>query len=389
MRVVILGGGYSGLMCALRLARRARGQVAITLVSARVHFVERIRLHQRAAGQAPVRRELAEMVAGTGIALRIGAVTGIDPRGELRVDGEPLPFDQLVVALGSQVDVDSVPGVREHAFTLEAASAIELSERLPAIAARGGRLLVIGGGLTGIEGASELAEAHPGLQVTLLSAEPLGSGLSEGGRTHLHNALAQLGVSIEQGQVRRLQAGAAELNGRTLPFDACLWAGGFVAPKLLRESGLPVNARGQVRVDAYLRVPGHEHIHVIGDAASPIDPPCPLPMACRTAMPMGTHVAESLARLSRGQPEQPFDYLDTGWCISLGRRDGLVQPLRRDGTPTDWVLTGRLGAWLKEAVCRFVSRMLAAERAGLCLYRWRGTGRKLSSGAAEQETLAA
>jgi NADH dehydrogenase len=389
MRVVILGGGYAGLMCALRLAKRARGQVAITLVSARAHFVERIRLHQRAAGQAPVRRELAEMVAGTGITLKIGCVTSIDPRGELRVDGEPLPFDQLVVALGSQVDVDSVPGVREHAFTLEPTSAIELSEHLPAIAARGGRLLVIGGGLTGIEGASELAEAHPGLQVTLLSAEALGGGLSEGGRLHLHKALTQLGVSVEQGQVRGLQADAAELDGRTLPFDACLWAGGFVAPKLLRESGLPVNARGQVRVDAYLRVPGHEHIHVIGDAASPIEPPCPLPMSCRTAMPMGAHVAESLARLARGQPEQPFDYLDTGWCISLGRRDGVIQVLRRDGTPYERVFTGRLGAWLKEAVCRFVTTMLAAERAGLSLYRWRGTGRKLSSGAAEQETLAA
>jgi NADH dehydrogenase FAD-containing subunit len=376
-------------MCALRLARRTRGQVAITLVSAKSKFVERIRLHQRAAGQQPVSRELATMVAGTGITLKISTVTSIDPHGALRVDGERLPFDQLVVALGSQVDVNSVPGIREHAFTLDPTSAVELAERLPAIAARGGSLLVIGGGLTGIEGASELAEAHPGLKVTLLCAGDPGSGFSEEGRLHLHSALARLGVSIEKGQVRRLQAGAAELDGRTLPFDACLWAGGFVAPKVLRESGLPVNARGQVRVDAYLRVPGHEHIHVIGDAAAPIDPPCPLPMACRTAMPMGTHVAESLARLAQGQPEQPFDYLDTGWCISLGRREGLIQPLRRDGTPTRWVLTGRLGAWLKESVCRLVLTTLAAERAGLCLYRWRGTGRKLSSAAMEQEKLAA
>lgn len=389
MRVVILGGGYAGLMCALRLARRARGQAAITLVSARSHFVERIRLHQRAAGQQPVKRELATMVAGTGVTLKLGCVTGIDPRGELHVEGERLPFDRLVIALGSQVDVNTVPGVREHAFTLEAASSEELAARLPAIAARGGRLLVIGGGLTGIEGATELAEAHPGLRVTLLSAEELGGGLSQGGRKHLRNTLSRLGIRVERGQVRRLAAGAAELDGRTLPFEACLWAGGFVAPPVLRASGLPVNARGQVLVDPYLRVPAHPNIYVVGDAAAQLAPPCPMPMACRTAMPMGTHVAESLARLARGLPEQPFDYLDTGWCISLGRRDGLIQPLLRNGTPSRWVLTGRLGAWLKEAVCRFVGTMLAAERAGLCLYRWLGTGRKLSSPAAEQERLAA
>ena len=128
---------------------------------------------------------------------------------------------------------------------------------------------------------------------------------------------------------------------------------------------------------------------VVGDAAAQLDPPCPMPMACRTAMPMGTHVAESLARLARGLPEQPFDFRDTGWCISLGRRDGLIQPLLRDGTPSRWVLTGRLGAWLKEAVCRSVNTVLAAERRGLSLYRWFGTGRKLSPEAVQQEKLVA
>jgi NADH dehydrogenase FAD-containing subunit len=329
------------------------------------------------------------MVAGTGIELKIGRVTSIDPRGELLVDGERLPFEQLVVALGSQVDLDGVPGVREHAFTLDAASSAELASRLPAIAARGGRLVVVGGGLTGIEGASELAEAHPGLQVTLLSAGDVGEGFSEAARAHLRKGLRRLGVTLEQGQVLRIQPGAIELEERSLPFDACLWAGGFAAPEVVRHSGLPVNARGQVLVDPFLRALGHTNIHVIGDAAAPVEPPSSIRMGCKSAMPMGTHVAESLARLSVGQPPVPFDYMDAAYCISLGRHDGLIQPIRRDGAPARWVIGGRLGAWIKEMICRGVIVTLVAERAGLSFYGWRKAGRKLSPGAAQERTLAA
>lgn len=389
MRVVILGGGYAGVMCALRLARRTRGQVAITLVSANPWFVDRVRLHQAAASSEPVRHELAAMVAGTGISLKIGYVTRIDPRGELLIGSERVPFEQLVVALGSRVDADGVPGIREHAFTLDDASTGALAERLPSIAARGGRLVVIGAGLTGIESASELAEAHPGLQVTLLSAGELGSGYSEAGRRHLHAAMDRLGVTLEQGRVRRIQAGSVELEGHSLPFDACLWVGGFRVPEVVRQSGLPVNAKGQVLVDSYLRALDHENIYVIGDAATLVEPPSAMVMGCKTALPMGTHVAESLTQLSSGESPAPFDYRDAAVCISLGRRDGLVQPLRKDGSPTAWVFTGRVGAWIKEAICRFVIRTLRAERSGLSFFFWFKTGRKPSPGAAEQRTLAA
>jgi NADH dehydrogenase FAD-containing subunit len=223
----------------------------------------------------------------------------------------------------------------------------------------------------------------------LLSSGDLGGNLSEAGRAHLRRGLGRLGVTLEKGKVRRLQAGSIELEDRSLPFDACLWAGGFVVPEVVRQSGLPVNARGQVLVDAYLRALGYEHIHVIGDAASPVEPPSSMLMGCKTAMPMGVYVAESLARLSRGQASPPFDYLDAAFCISLGRRDGLIQPYRQDGSPTPWVLTGRLGAWFKEAVCRAVIGTFAAERMGLAFYRWRTTRRKLSPELPQERRLAA
>lgn len=389
MRVVILGGGYAGLLCALRLAWQARGRAAITLVSASGHFVERVRLHQRVAGQSLVVRELASMVKDTGITLKLGRATRVDPRGEVLVEGDRVPFDRLVVALGSQVDVDRVPGVREHARTLDAGSAAELAEKLPAIAARQGRLVVVGGGLTGIESATELAESHPGLQVTLLSSSPLGENLSEAGRAYLNAALSRLGVTVQQGEVRRIRAEAVELSDRSMPFDACVWAGGFVVPSVVRESGLPVNARGQVLVDPYLRALGHENICVVGDAACVVEPLAPMGMGCKSAMPMGAHVGENLARLARGLPEQPFDYLEPAVCISLGRKDGLLQPIRSDGSPAQWVLTGRPAAWVKEGIVRATVWTLLGERAHLLRTVWRKTGRTRSRPVSRASTLAA
>ncbi|KFE68037.1 NAD(P)/FAD-dependent oxidoreductase [Hyalangium minutum] len=389
MRVVILGGGYAGVVCALRLAWQARGQADITLVSASDHFVERIRLHQQAAGQSLVVRELASMLKGTGVVLKRGWVTRVDPRGEVTVEGEQVPFDRLVVALGSQVDRDRVPGVREHAWTIDAGSSAELAKQLPSIAARKGRVVVIGGGLTGIESATEMAESYPGLQVTLLSSSPLGENLSEAGRSHLNAVLRRLGISVQQGEVRRVQAGAVELSDRFVPFDACVWVGGFVVPSVVRESGLPVNTRGQVLVDPYLRALGHENVCVVGDAACVVEPLAPTGMGCKTALPMGAHVGENLARLARGLPELPFDYMDAGVCISLGRKDGLIQPMGRDGSPAHWVLKGRTAAWVKEFIVRFTVWTLLGERRRWVRTLWVKTGRTRSLEVPGRSTLAA
>jgi NADH dehydrogenase len=125
-----------------------------------------------------------------------------------------------------------------------------------------------------------------------------------------------------------------------------------------------VNHRGQARVDRELRALGRQNdsTWVIGDAASPQESVgAPIHMCCKTAMPMGAHAADNVARRLRGLAEEPFSFGDGGYCVSLGRRDGLFQLLRRDGTMTDTIFTGRGVAFLKEQVCKFVVRSQSLE----------------------------
>ena len=377
LHVVILGAGYAGQMAAARLAQK-RLPVRITVVDPSPVFVERIRLHQVAAGQpqptVPMRWLLpreADLIQAR--ATRIDTAQRLV---RLQGDGAGVPpalrYGVLVYALGSGDDLDAVPGARLHARALgspEAAASVAAD--MPLLAARGGSVVVVGGGLTGIEAAAELAESHPGLRVTLVTSGPLGAGLHERGRAHLAAVFDRLGVirrehapvvAVEQGRVRLA-------DGSALAFDLCLWSAGFRVPALARLSGLPCDERGLVEVDPTLRVRNHDNVFAAGDAAV-ITGGRALRMACAVAMPMGVHVAEEIARMVREQPRRPFRFAFVTQCISLGRRDGLVQMVDAEDRPTPRIWRGRKARWLKETICRYTLWMIRAERRGVPLFHW-------------------
>ncbi|MCC5698024.1 FAD-dependent oxidoreductase, partial [Klebsiella pneumoniae] len=125
--------------------------------------------------------------------LKIGLVTGIDPENQLVHLGEaaPLHYDTLLYALGSRTGATAAPGVAEHAHTVaELDGALRLREAVE----QADTVAVVGGGLTGAETATELAESFPQVKTALFTAGPIGEGLSERGREHVHEVLTRLGV---------------------------------------------------------------------------------------------------------------------------------------------------------------------------------------------------
>src|SRR5579859_2223440 len=128
VRIVVIGAGYAGLLATARLAGKIKheiqaGTASITLVNAADVFVERLRLHQFAARQANPFRPIAGILQGTGVAFLRGTVLHIDLGArllEVQTDNGPqrLGYDKLLYTLGSTIDRDRVPGVRENAFVL-------------------------------------------------------------------------------------------------------------------------------------------------------------------------------------------------------------------------------------------------------------------------------
>ncbi|MEV5952978.1 FAD-dependent oxidoreductase [Streptomyces sp. NPDC051987] len=385
-RIVVLGAGYAGAITAGRLARRLRREdVTITLVNAEPDFVERVRMHQLATGQELTPRPLAEMFAGTGVELRLARVTAVDvdhrtvttvpvATGDATGDGtgedaeRELEYDTLVYALGSDWHDQGVEGVAEHADHIASRpGALRLRERLAGLAA-GAPVVVVGGGLTGLEAVTEIAESRPDLDVALAARGALGDWLSPKGRRHLREVLDGLGVTVhEHTAVTAVAPGqVTTAEGATVPAAVTVWTTGFAVHPISRATALEVTAAGRIVVDRTMRSVSHPDVYAVGDAASATGAGGkPLRMSCASGVPMAWQAADAIAaRLTGGKlPNAPLRYFNQ--CVSLGRREGLIQYVTADDRAVRAALTGRTAARYKELICKGAAWSVAHPTLGL------------------------
>ncbi|MFD4181635.1 NAD(P)/FAD-dependent oxidoreductase [Rhodococcus sp. NPDC058514] len=359
-QVVVVGAGYAGVMAANRILAAGQDGVTVTVVNPRADFVERIRLHQRATDGAEATVPLAELLHPDA-RLHLATVDRIGDRAVLLDGGQSLPYDYLVYAVGSVADRGGNPADSVHTVgDLEDADRLRARLReLPG----GADVTVVGGGLTGIETAAEVAERRPDLAVRLVSAGPLAEHLPAASRASITRTLTSLGIAVREGaRIRRVADGRVELDdGSSLPSDCTVWAGAFGVPDLARRSGLPVDESGRLRTDESLICQGHPTIVGVGDAvAPPATVAGHVRMSCQAALPLGAHGADTVLALLRGESPDRLSLGFLAQCVSLGRRSGLFQLVRADDSPRRFALRGRLGAFVKEQICRSTVKYVRA-----------------------------
>ncbi len=366
-RVLVVGGGYAGVMAANRLHRSE--DVEVTLVNPRPDFVDRIRLHQHAAGTREAPLPFARLLNDRA-RLVVDSVARIDANAhsvELE-SGRGIGYDHLVYAVGSRPAVPYLPGVAEHAHPV---ASLEHAERLRAALQRtpaSAPVVVVGGGPTGIEVATELAEA--GRPVTLVTAGDVVPYLHATGRRLAAGTLDRLGVQlVEQVSVAEVRADAVRLvDGRMLPSTVTVWTAGFAVPDLARRSGLTTDEAGRLLTDETMTSVDDDCVVAAGDAADPSGQP--MRMSCQAAIPLGLQAAETILRRIDGERPAPVDNGFYAMCLSLGRRSGVVQLARADDTARGVAFGGRPAAWQKEAVCRSVLALVRFEARHPGRYRW-------------------
>jgi NADH:ubiquinone reductase (H+-translocating) len=358
-RILVLGAGYAGAYTAGNLARRlSPTDTEITIVNAEPDFVERMRLHQLAAGQELEVRTLADVFAGTRVRLCLARVTAVDPerRTVAVTDGDgddELAYDTLVYTLGSHVADHGVPGVTEHAFDVTGrASALRLREHLDNLG-EGGSVLVVGEGLTGIEAATEIADSRRGLSVMLVARGELGAWLSPRARRHLRRAFDRLGITVhEHTTIEAVEpTRAVGADGTSFPSEATVWSAGFAVDPIAAASGLKVAETGQIIVDRNMRSVSHPDVYAAGDCAYAIgENGRPLPMSCASAGFTRIQATDAIVGRLTGRQISSTSLVYLGNCISLGRRDAILQLVDGDVRSKSWYVGGRTIARFKADV---------------------------------------
>jgi NADH dehydrogenase len=354
--VVIAGGGFGGAAAARELERTLPKQSArMVLVNETNFMLYTPFLPEAAAGTLEPRHvvtPLRDILKRT--YLRLGSIVGHDPEAktvQLRAkygEVETLPYDQLLLSLGSVSRVLPVPGLEQHAVGFKSLAdaiylrnhVVESLEEANATEdpARRDELLTyvfVGGGYAGLEALAELQdfaadamESYPrarlhGMRWVLVEAT--GRVLPEIDPQLADYALRELrgrGIDIRlETTLEQVEANSARLSsGETLPTKTVVWTAGVAPQPILKELNLPLDERGRVPVDEYLQVQGTDSVWAIGDCAAAPDPrggTCP-PTA-QHAVRQGPVAANNIAsRLGIGTPK-PFDYRSEASFVNLGR----------------------------------------------------------------------
>lgn len=376
-RVIVVGGGFGGAFAVQRLARRLRRDEAeVLLIDRNNYFVFHPFLVEAGTGSLPPQHAVVGLRAFThSRGLLMGEFTGADyaqrtirwrPVG---LDHErDLPYDELVLAVGSVTNLPDIPGLREQALQVKGVGdAIALRDRAIRLLeqadqcndpARQRSLLhfvIVGSSFTGTELAGEFevflrraarryANITPAdISVTLVDIADrilpnLHADLAAfaAGKLRRRGVHLRLGTSVARVEARRVTLG----DGTVLDAETVVWCAGIAPNPALAGLGLPVDSRGWVLCDPDLRVRGVEHVWAIGDCAvNPGPDGKPYPATAQAAVQQGRAVADNLARVLRGKAPVPCVARDRGSLVPLGCRTGVARigPLRLSGFPA-WFL---------------------------------------------------
>lgn len=366
--VVVVGGGYAGVMAANRLTQL--DDVTVTLINPRPHFVQRLRLHQLVGGSHAAVDDYQDVLAER-IQLVVDTAIRLDA-AERRVqlaDGEAVGYDYLIYAVGSGTADLSVPGAAEFAYPIATFEAAERLRHAIAAAPASAPVTVVGAGSTGIETAAELAEQDH--TVTLL-CEKLGPYLHPRARRSVAKRLAKLGVTLLEGDGAKVTAVAGDAvqlrGGRRLPSAVTIWTTGFGVPALAADSGLSTDDLGRLLTDETLTSIDDGRILAAGDSAAPSD--LPFRMCCQSARPLGAHAADTILSRITGKNPEDVNVGLFGQCISLGRRAATAQLASKDDIAIGVYIGGRVAAKIKESASRLMVKELAREAAKPGSFSW-------------------
>jgi NADH dehydrogenase len=352
-QILILGGGYGGLLTALTARKH------LTAAEASITIVNRFPTHQiitelhRLAGdtiaEQAVALPLSKLLGDKQVNIIVDSVKEIKPNEKQVVleSGQVQKYDTLVVALGSETNYFGIPGLEENSLVLKSVADANkirkhVEDRLDAYKKSGNKadatIVVGGGGLTGVELVGEFADRLPEVcrskgidfnDISLYCVEAGPAVLPIFPKVLIERAVSSLekrGVNfITSVAITEATKSSVSLkDGRTIESSTIIWTGGVKGNPVVGSSGLAED-RGRSLVTSTLQSTSHADVFLAGDCAVvfPEGSERPYPPTAQLAWQMGETVGYNLAVQIKGGVMDKFVPVFSGTLGSLGRKDGV------------------------------------------------------------------
>lgn len=352
-RIVIIGGGFAGIWSAIGAARKLHElkidekEVEVMLINRDGYLGIRPRFYEK--DPQNTRIALSQVLDPVGVKQMEGEVKNIDTKlqivtvhqNEKQLD---IPYDRLVIATGSQLVRPNVPGLREHAFSVDTyQDAIDLDKHIHALPNSPNvegkyTAVIVGAGFTGIEIATEMVsrlkeiaskeskEAEVRVFLVDRNAD-VGAELGANPRPIIQNALADMNVTFYSKEtVTSFDAEGVFLqSGERIPAQTAIWTAGVMATPLTELLPAEKDRLGRLHVDAYLRVKGLPTVFAAGDTAlAKTDEDHHALMSCQHAIPMGKFAGHNVVCDLLNNTGMPYRQEDYATCLDLGPWGALV-----------------------------------------------------------------
>jgi NADH:ubiquinone reductase (H+-translocating) len=352
-KILILGGGYGGIMSAVRLQKELGSDEAeVTLVNKHNYHYQTTWLHENAAGTLhhdKTRIMIDSIIDMNKINFVQDTVVELK-KDEKRVilENQELTYDYLVIALGSDPETFGIQGLKENAFSIRSINSVrKIREHIDYSFARYNNeghkdeliTIVVGGaGFTGIEFVGELADRVPELCreydiprekvriVNIEAAPTVLPGFDEELVEYAINNLERRGIEfLVNTPIKECNTdGVVLANGEEIKANTIVWTGGVRGNHLVEEAGFET-MRGRVKVDKDLRMPGYDYIFVAGDCALIIDEEAnrPYPPTAQIAIQQAYTIGRNIKALMNGGKLEEFKPDIKGTVASLGKGEAI------------------------------------------------------------------
>ncbi|OCT13658.1 pyridine nucleotide-disulfide oxidoreductase [Paenibacillus pectinilyticus] len=352
-KILILGGGYGGLLTALTARKHlTAGEAQITIINRYPTHQIITELHRLAGGtikEKAVALPLQKLLGDKQVNVLVDTIKEIKPNEKqvLTSSGAVHTYDALVVALGSETNYFGIPGLEANSMILKSADDANrirqhVEARLDAYKASGNKadatIVVGGGGLTGVELVGEFADKLPEVcrskgidfaDVSIYCVEAGPAILPIFPKVLIDRAVTSLekrGITFLTGvAITEATKNTVSLkSGQTIESNTIIWTGGVKGNSVVGSCGIAED-RGRATVTSTLQSTSHADVYLAGDCAVvfPEGSERPYPPTAQLAWQMGETVGYNLSVQIKGGVMDKFVPVFSGTLGSLGRKDGV------------------------------------------------------------------